>query len=121
MPFLLKKVIRYKIAIGVSNFHFFKNIPVEFRLLGTILKKVQSWVVKSSPRAILIQNGPLLSLKADDDPQMFLQFPTITSFIGTVESRHHQSKTDDGRVGSVRHQWNFSLARELLKKILAYD
>ena len=38
-----------------------------------------------------------VSLKADDDTRMSLQFSTITSFIGTVESRHPQSKTDDER------------------------
>ena len=46
--------------------------------------------------------GPFLSLKAGDDPQMSLQFPTITSFIRTVEDRHLQSKTEEGRFKSPK-------------------
>ena len=73
------------------------------------LRQLQSWQVKSSLGAVWAQNSPLLSLKADDDPQMSLQLPTITSFIGTtVEGRHLQSKTENGRLESVRPQANFS-------------
>ena len=63
--------------------------------------KVQSWQVKSSLRAVRTQDGPRMSR----------QFPAIPSFIGTVEGRHPQSNTEDGRLGSVRPQGNFSLAR----------
>ena len=51
---------------------------------------IQYWQVKISLGSVWTQNSPLLSLKADDDPQIFLQFPTITSFIGTVEGRNPQ-------------------------------
>ena len=54
------------------------------------------------------QIGPLLSLKADEDPRMTLQFLTINYFIGIVEGRHPQSKTEEGRFGSVRPQGNFT-------------
>ena len=67
--------------------------------------------MQSSLGAVRTQNGPLQSLKADDDPQMPLQFPTITSITGTVEGRHPQSKTEDCRLGFVRPQENFSAAR----------
>ena len=67
--------------------------------------------MKSSLGAVRTSNGPLLSLKADDDPRISLQLPTIASFIGTIEGRHPQSKTENGRLGSVRTQGNFSPAR----------
>ena len=78
---LSEKAWRYRFL----EFHYFK-----------IWKFLQSWQVKSSLGAVRSQNGPLLSLKADDDPRMALQFPTITSFIWTVEGLHPQSKTEDG-------------------------
>ena len=54
-------------------------------------------------------NDPHLSLKADEGPQMSLQFPTMTSFIGTVEGRHSHSKTEDDRLVSVRPQENVTV------------
>jgi hypothetical protein len=49
---------------------------------------------------------------------MSLQFTIITSFIGTVEGRHSQSKAEDERLGSVRPQGNFSPARFVVKNNL---
>ena len=71
-------------------------------------KQIQSWQVKISFGALRTHNGPLISLKADDDLRMSLQFPTITIFIGTLEVRHPHSKAEDGRLVSVRPQGNFS-------------
>ena len=62
---------------------------------------------KKLPRG---RTGPLLSLKADDDSRMSLQFPTITSFIGTVDGRRPLSRTEEGRFRSVWPHGNFSPA-----------
>ena len=78
-------------------------------------EELQYWQVKSSLGTVGTRNGPLLSLKADDDPQMSLKFPTITSFIVTVEVRHPQSKTEEGDFGSVQPQWNVSSPTNIVR------
>ena len=75
--------------------------------------------MKSSLGAVQTQNGTLLSLKADDDTRMSLQSTTITSFIGTEEGRHPQSKAEKGRFGYERTQGNFLPAR--IVKILKFS
>ena len=74
--------------------------------------------MKSSPGAVRTQNGPLMTLKADDDPRMSLQFHTITS-LETVEGRHPQSKIEEVRFGSARPKRTFDL-RSVLYFCISY-
>jgi hypothetical protein len=97
----LKLLFTLKVKLVISN------IPGIFPEINSTRNYLQYWQVKSS---LWAQNGPLLSLKADDDPRMSLQFPTITYFTGTEEGGHLWSKTEEGRFGTVRPQENFSLA-----------